>query len=262
MDKDLGIVLAGGGVRGVAHIGLLKALHEYGLRPTHISGCSSGAIVGCLYAAGCDTEQMLDYFDMHANIFSLNKISIKRGGIFNSEKYISTLDDIITKDDFKDLHVKLIVNATDIVNGEIVYFDQGDVKRKVIASAAVPGIFSPIIIDNSVYVDGGTMDNFPVQPLLNKNMTIIGSFISMHKKIELKDISSSLKLVNRASQLAFNSGTLPKLSLCDHIIAPEILSNYSLFDTKKMNEIFEIGYQETLKYLASNEELVTDYSRT
>lgn len=251
MKKKIGLVLSGGGVRGIAHIGVLKALHEFGLKPTHISGCSSGAIVGCLYAAGCTTDQMLAYFHKHANIFSLTKITVKSAGIFESEKYISTLDPIIKDDSFDKLNIKLTVNATDIEIGKSIYFNSGDVKQKVIASAAVPGIFSPVKIGQSVYVDGGTMNNFPVEPLLNKDLTIFGSFISMHQTIKAKEFSTTLKLVNRASQLAFNSGSIQKLPLCDHVIAPAVLSSYGLFDTKNMDEIFMIGYQETRKYLES-----------
>ena len=97
------------------------------------------------------------------------------------------------------------------------------------------------------------MDNFPVKPLLGLNLNIFGSFVSMHEKISKKEISNSLKLVSRAGLLAFNSGSIQKFNLCSHIVAPTSLKNYSLFDTKKMKEIFEIGYNETVEYLSKNE---------
>jgi NTE family protein len=250
MKKKIGVVLSGGGVRGLAHVGFLKALNEFGIQPDYVSGCSSGALVGALYAAGCTTEEMLDYFSANANIFSLTKVSTKRTGMFNSEKYISTLDSIILNDSFDALQCQLIVNATDILKGELSYFSTGDVKRKVIASATVPGIFTPIEIDGGVFVDGGAMDNFPVKPLLNKDLTIIGSFVSMFKDVTLEEMTNPIKLVNRAGKLVINAKAVAQFELCDHILAPKVLSNYSLFDTKSMKKIYEIGYQETHDYLS------------
>jgi NTE family protein len=251
MNKKIGVVLSGGGAKGVAHIGFLQALNEFGIKPEYISGCSSGAIVACLYAAGCNTKQMLDFFFTNANIFSLYKVSARKAGIFDSEKYVSTLDPLIINDSFEELKYKLIVNATDILKGEPVYFSEGgDLKRKVIASAAVPGIFTPVEIDGSIFIDGATMDNFPVQPLLGKDLTIFGSFISMHNVVSLREMSNTLRLANRAGQLAFNSGSLRQLQFCDHLIAPKSLNKYSIFDTKKLNKIYETGYKETYEYLS------------
>ena len=184
MKKKVGVVLSGGGVRGIAHIGFLKALTEFDIFPDYVSGCSSGAIVAGLYCAGCDFQQILDYFYDNAKIFKLSAVSTNKVGIFDSDKYISTLDPIIKNDNFSDLQKRLIVTATDITIGQPVYFSEGNnVKKKIIASAAVPGIFSPVIINDTILVDGGTMDNFPVAPLLDKDLTIFGSFVSIHDTI-------------------------------------------------------------------------------
>jgi len=71
----------------------------------------------------------------------------------------------------------------------------------------------------------------------------------MHRNVTHKEMSNSLKLANRASHLAFNAKAISQLKLCDHIIAPKSLSNYTLFDTDKFDEIYQIGYSETIKYL-------------
>ena len=94
------------------------------------------------------------------------------------------------------------------------------------------------------------MDNFPVKPLLDKNLTIFGSFVSMFKDVTIEEMSNPIKLVNRAGKLVINSKAVAQFELCDHILAPKVLNNYSLFDTRKMNEIYEIGYEETHEYLS------------
>ena len=82
MKTKVGVVLSGGGVRGLAHIGFLKAMNEFGYQPEYISGCSSGAIVAGLYSAGCDYKQILEYFYTNAQIFKLSTVSAKKGGLF------------------------------------------------------------------------------------------------------------------------------------------------------------------------------------
>ena len=93
-----GLVLSGGGIRGVAHIGAIKALEEYGIYPTHIAGTSAGAIVGALYAAGCNWEEMLDFFKS-TEIFSLTNYAMGKPGFLDTEKFHDQLKAYISPQD-------------------------------------------------------------------------------------------------------------------------------------------------------------------
>ena len=86
--------------------------------------------------------------------------------------------------------------------------------------------------------------------LLDKKLTIFGSFVSMFKDVTIEEMSNPIKLVNRAGKLVINAKAVSQFELCDHILAPKVLSNYSLFDTKSMKKIYEIGYHETHDYLS------------
>src|SRR6056297_1530301 len=96
---NTGLVLSGGGVRGVAHIGAIKALGEFGIRPSHIAGTSAGAIVGALYAGGCNWEEILDFFKT-TQIFSIKKYARSKPGFVDTEKFYDHLKSYLPEDNF------------------------------------------------------------------------------------------------------------------------------------------------------------------
>ena len=111
---NIGLVLSGGGVRAAAHIGVIKALEEHGIFPTHISGTSAGAIVGALYAHGYTCDEMMLFFK-NVPILDLKKYAINKPGFFDSEKYYSIFSKYFPIDDFSSLKKHLVITATDIL---------------------------------------------------------------------------------------------------------------------------------------------------
>lgn len=162
-------------MRGAAHIGVIKALEERKIVPTHISGSSAGAIVGALYAYGYDWKTIYKFFK-EIQVMNLKNYALGKPGFIDAEKFYPDFRKLILVDDFKTLKKLLIITATDILNGRLKLFSAGELIKPILASAAFPGVFAPVQIGNSYYVDGGALDNFPIDAIKSECDLIIGSY--------------------------------------------------------------------------------------
>ncbi|WKX76889.1 patatin-like phospholipase family protein [Zobellia laminariae] len=131
---NIGLVLSGGGIRGVAHIGAIKALEEHGIFPTHIAGTSAGAVVGALYASGASWAEILHFFKT-IPLFRTQNYARSKPYFFDTEKYYENFKKFFPVDDFSALKKPLYVTATDIIRGTLKVFHKGQVIRPVLASA-------------------------------------------------------------------------------------------------------------------------------
>lgn len=165
------LVLGSGGIRGISQIGILEVLHEAGIPIDHIVGCSIGALTGSLYADKLDLEQVYEialnvvptgYCYRTFGIPSLRK-GLRGKGFFNMERLKKILDKNLTSKTFEELKVPFSVVATNVHEGELKLFSKGPLLAPLCASAAIPGIFEPIVIDDAHYVDGAVVSALPVQ---------------------------------------------------------------------------------------------------
>lgn len=200
-EQKRGLVLSGGGHRGVAHVGAIKAFEEAGLPITAVSGTSAGAIVGALYAAGKSTDQMVSFFK-NVKLFSWSRYARKKPGFIDTESFRDFMLTYFPKDDFSSLNKNLYVTATNLISGSIKVFQKGELIRALMASASFPGIFTPVRIERSLYADGGILDNFPIEPLKPKCDVIYGVDVSPMKKMQLTDFKSSFSVMERAYYLS------------------------------------------------------------
>ncbi|WP_025741687.1 patatin-like phospholipase family protein [Aquimarina pacifica] len=248
ISKNIGLVLSGGGFKGVAHIGAIRAIEEAGIKPTHISGTSAGAIVGALYAGGYSTQTIKDFF-YSTTIFKLNKFTRKKPGVLDSEKFAEDLATFFPENTFEALQKQLYITATNLVEGTRKIFSSGSLINPIIASAAFPGIFSPVMINNELYADGGILDNFPVSPLIKNCDLIIGIDVSPIKKPKITDFKHSYNVIQRAYYLRTMPNSESLFNHCNIIVQPTVLANYGIFSSTKLDEVFDIGYQEAKKQL-------------
>ena len=235
----LGLTLSGGSVKGAAHLGVIDRIHEIGLKPEIISGSSAGALMGACYASGLGEEETLDFFTK-TPMFQYNTVSPLSAGIFSTEKYIPLFEKIFPAT-FEELEIPLIVCATNIETGMPRYFSSGDLIKPILASCAIPLIFSPLEIDGELYIDGGIVDNYPVEVLDGKCEHIIGSYLGFPGIVDKKAVNSKLKVANRANLLLMYSQVWRQFKYAD--VNLEIpLQKYGHFDQKKMYEIRDVGY--------------------
>jgi NTE family protein len=246
---NTGLVLSGGGVRGIAHIGAIKALEEQGISPDYIAGTSAGAIVGALYAGGFGWETIFEFFKS-IDLFSINKYALNKPGFVDTEKFYEKFTPFFPEDDFDALKIPLYITATDILKGTLKIFHKGELIRPILASAAFPGMFTPVKINGAYYVDGGTLNNFPVDLVRGFCDRIVGVYVNPFDKVEIGDLKHSYNILERAYKIRSTRDSESKFSDCDLLISPQDLSNYSTFSLKDMDTVFKLGYdaaKEALK---------------
>lgn len=242
-SNTIGLVLSGGGARAYAHIGVLHALNEYGIYPTHISGASAGALVGVLYCHGYTPLEILalSKTDEFLKIFKIGLINRELTEMTRLKSFLNKH----IKDDFKFLKVTLSVSVTNLNLGNFEIKSTGKLIDVVAASCAIPILFKPVKIDEYLYVDGGLLNNLPVEPLLETTDKTIGVSINEH---EYKDaIKGRLKIIERCLQLAVWNTTQERIGKCDVSILIDKHSKYNMFSIYKSQELFDIGYETTIE---------------
>lgn len=244
---NIGLVLSGGGYRGIAHAGAIKAFEEAGIFPNHISGSSAGALVGALYAGSYSPEDILAFFK-EVKVFEFNRFARNKPGWVDTDTFRSLLLSYFPENNFTHLNKKLFVTTTDLLSGKIKVFDSGTLVDTLLASASFPGVFSPVLIENGFYADGGILDNFPVDPVQHCSH-IYGVYVSPISVMKTTEFKHSYDVINRALHLRMNAASEVKFSACDVIIYPDELSKYNLFNAKFADELFEIGYKRTQEAL-------------
>lgn len=247
----LGITLSGGGAKGFAHLGVLQALNDKGLHPEIISGTSSGAFAGVLYADGYQPQEILTFFKN--KVFrEFAQFAIPHGGFLKSDGFHSFLKKHLRAKKFEDLKIPLHVLTTDIERGESHTFCSGPIIPAVVASCSVPIVFRPVEINNRYYVDGGLFKNFPVSTIRMECEKVIGVNVS---PITSAPFKSSIKYIaERSFHYMSGSNTLLDRNLCDYLIESVSLSKYSMFDLEHIDEIYQAGYDLTVDYFKKKKE--------
>jgi NTE family protein len=243
--REIGLVLSGGGARGAAHIGVIQALEEFGIKPTRISGTSAGAIVGALYAAGVSSQEMFKIVSQ-VTIFNSVRPSLAPGGLLSMDGFREMLKKYLPAD-FNQLKLPLTVAAVELKLGQITYFDSGELIPAIVSSCSIPGVFSPMIHRGAPYVDGGILDNLPAQPLHRKCDVLIASHCN--RVTPWFDVTNMKLVIERSLLMAIGANTRHSKELCDLVIEPHGLDKYSAFDIGKAKEIFDLGYKFTRENL-------------
>lgn len=240
MEYKIGIVLSGGGARGIAHLSVLKVMEECGLKPDIISGTSAGSMVGAFYNGGYSIEDIIKIIENH-RFFRLSNILFRKQGVFAMNAFEHLFQTYFPNNNFDDLAAPLYVAATDILKGQTVYFSSGNLAAAVMASSCIPIVFQPLNYQDTVFVDGGVLNNFPLEPLKDKCEIIIGSNVNSLKQeyhsLHMKDI------MDRSYHLAMSFTIAQKKKECNLFIEPPNMSQFSIFDTSRSKEIYDYGYQ-------------------
>lgn len=273
----VGVVLSGGGAKGLAHIGALKAIEEAGIKIDYIAGTSMGSIIGGLYAAGYTPQQMDSIFyttDFNKLIrdelpryaktffereedekyaFSLNfenfQISIPSGlskgqNVYN---FFSQLTSHIETEDFSELPIPFFCIATNLETGEEVILDEGSLALAMSISGAIPTVFRPIELNNTLHTDGGVVNNYPVEELRRRGANfIIG--VDVQDSLYTRDmLKSGLDIMAQIGNFRTIKAMETKAQLTDIYIRPDI-SEFSVLDFESGEQIIENGKTAALEY--------------
>lgn len=243
----IGLTLSGGGMRGIAHIAVLKALEEYNLKPDIISGTSAGSIVGAFYSFGKTPDEMMDIVKK-TTFFSRSYLKLTKNGIFSS-KFISQLfNDYFPEDNFSILKIPVYVAATEMTHGIVDFFSEGELFTPLLASSSVPFILPPVRIGEKIYVDGGVLDNLPIEPIIDKCDFLIASHVNSISYDSLEKMSL-MKEFDRILHLAIAKSVYSKAKSCDIFLDPPKMTQFSLFNKKFLDVMFQEAYEYTCKEL-------------
>ncbi|MDR0769207.1 MAG: patatin-like phospholipase family protein [Dysgonamonadaceae bacterium] len=234
----LGLALSGGGARGFAHPGAIKAIGDAGLKPEIISGTSAGALAAVLYADGYAPEEILSLF-AGKDFREFADIQIPVAAIFGTTGFRRFLKKHLRTRNFEDLSIPVKVVATNLDEGKSVVFDTGAILDAVIASCSIPIVFNPVVIDGVNYVDGGLFKNFPVSTIRSLCDKIIGVNASplVHKKYK----KTIMQIAERSYHYMSRTNTLLDRTLCDVLVEITDLAYFKTFDMVNSGKIFKIG---------------------
>lgn len=238
-----GIALSGGGARGAAHIGVLHALNENGIYPEHVAGSSAGSIIAALYCYGHSPLEILE-LSHQKEFLKIFKLGFFNKGLTELNSLRSFLSHHINVPGFKTLRSQLYVCVSNINSGKFEIISSGDFIEPLLASCALPLLFRPVVIDGSTYVDGGLLNNLPVEPLLKVCDKIIGSSVCPHE--ERTKVNGRRNVVSRCLQLAIWNKVQPRLKQCNVVLEIDESYRFNMFDLKQSDALFEIGYNATM----------------
>lgn len=242
-----GLVLSGGGTRGFAHLGVIKALEEEGIKPDIVSGVSAGSIVGAFYTDGNSPDEVLELLSSK-RIFDYLDFNIPRTGLVRMNGIEKTLRKHLRAKNFEDLNIPLKVFAVNINTAEYTCFDKGNLPLAVKASSSIPIVFPPIEVNGDFYCDGGVMNNFPVESLRDICEKVIGVNVNPMRKRKT-DFHNLKQIAERTFQLSVRSHVLGRKDLCDLFIEPDDADNFGLLDLSSGKAIFQVGYEFTKNLL-------------
>ncbi|MCS7307797.1 MAG: patatin-like phospholipase family protein [Aquificaceae bacterium] len=239
------LVLSGGAARGVAHIGVIKAIEELGFEIVSISGVSAGALVGAFYCDGYKPEEMLKVVKsrewlryLRPTVPRLGLVSLK-----GAEKYLKNM---LSVENIEKLSKKLWVCALDIVSGRTIIFETGSLFPIVLGSCALPGIFEPVKYKGYVLVDGGVTNNLPIEPFVGKEELLVG--VDVNPSVFTEKVNNIFQILVRSFLLSVRSNVDKRKEACNVVIEPD-LQGYSPLSLLKAEELYLLGYQKTISVM-------------
>ncbi|MES2267029.1 MAG: patatin-like phospholipase family protein [Bacteroidota bacterium] len=246
VNNKIGITLSGGGFRGIAHLGVLQYMEELGISFDAISGASAGALIGAFIAEGYTPVEIFK-FAKTENFFNYSDLFQGSGGLFSPDIFERIITKYIPHDSFEQLKVPLYVSVTDLSNARSLVFNQGSLSFAIKSSCCFPMVFIPVnYYNDTILCDGGILNNFPSEHI---NATCGKSVGVDVNSIELtKGPLGYGEIVDRILRIITSKIDKDGANYCDVFIQPGELRKFSTFDTKHMDEIYQIGYEHAKKF--------------
>jgi NTE family protein len=287
-ECTLGLALGGGGVRGLAHIGVLTVLDRESIPVDAIAGTSMGAIVGAAYGLSADfdrgrlTKQVMDlgikppvtlaasdeerqgFLDQLRRFFDVERFLIDTmwgWGAFEKTMVVHALDNLTSGKNLEDARVMLAAVATDLLSGDKIVFKKGPASLALQASSALPGFFPPVKHDGKLLADGAFVDLVPTDVVRGMGTTLVVA-VDVDQEDMRAEISNGLKAFLRAAEIGARHHKRHHLKLADLVIRPEFDGPVDSFDFSKAEECVEAGVRATERVLPSLRRLMNSGSKT
>ena len=284
----IGLVLSGGGAKGFAHIGVLKVLEEAGIKIDYIGGTSMGAVIGGLYASGFNATQIDSIFqatdfnklindfiprssknfyekrneELYALVLPFNKMKIGIPEALSKGMYNYNLLSRITRNvrhikDFNQLPIPFLCIGTNIETGQEVLLNKGNLAQAMMASSAFPSLFSPVEIDGKVLVDGGVVNNYPIEEVRKLGADIIIGVDVQNDLLDRNQLKDATKILIQITNLQSIERMKKNVSNTDVYIKPDI-TQYGVISFDKGKEIIIKGEDATFAVFEQIKKLVDE----
>jgi NTE family protein len=250
--RATGLVLSGGGARGIAHIGVARALAELGVGIDAIGGASMGALVGAGLALQWDLNAMFAHcVDGFLRRPYVSDFGLSHSALFSGRKIRRLFNEWFGEVKIEETPIKYFCVSTNLTSGTLSVHTSGRLAEWVRASAAIPGVFPPILSGGSVHVDGGVLDNFPISVMRTIGVnTIIGVNVGMEDALTAnRGPPGVLELLKRVATIGSDSKVGSEFRKCDMLILPQV-RHIGLLDWRSHKEVIEAGYCATIEQLA------------
>jgi NTE family protein len=279
--SKIGLVLSGGAARGLAHIGVLKALEEQGIHVDAIAGTSMGAVIGGLYAAGYKVDEIeriakeMDWQQVLSDQPPRQDVPFRRKqddrdflikqqlsfrddgtlglpiGVIQGQNLSMLLESLLVHTsetrNFDKLAIPFRAVATDIVTGEKVIFSKGHLPRAIRASMSIPAVFAPVDVEGRLLVDGGMVDNIPIDVARSMGVDMVIAVDIGTPLLKRKELTTVVDVLNQSTTLMTRNNSeaqLATLTAEDILIEPP-LAAYTSADFGSVNELIDAGYRAT-----------------
>ena len=274
----LGLAMSGGGIKGAAHIGVIQALQEENIKVDIVGGTSIGSIVAALYAMEYTPKEMLKLFNYFSKLIFKNSamytdprgkklLSIQAGGLYSGENIAFAIEEAGKYKNIKklqDLKIPIVIPAVDLRDSEKYvftnmgkindkYLNKADISIAVRASSSYPAIFAPCIYNKHKFVDGGILDNIPVEEVKK-----IGADKDIAVRFKLNETSRTIGLrstLNKAIDIMFSKIEGEEVKKADYVIEIDT-QDVNPFDFKQSNKCYKYGYLQTKKEIANIKKMI------
>jgi len=250
--KAISLVLSGGGARGIAHIGVIEEFENQGFKIQSIAGTSMGSLIGGIYAAGTLKEfkkwaTQLDKVD----IFKLIDFTLLNNGFVKGDKVFKELKNFIPDINIQDLKIHYAAVATDIIKRKEIVFTEGSLIKAIRASVSIPSVFTPVMKEDSIIVDGGVVNNIPINHVQRTKDDILVA-VNVNANTPLPKIKKKEIPTKTVEKQAIYQGLVKSFNDTLHKILPnEKKSTFGRFDI--MNHSYEMMRDQLVKlYLEIN----------
>lgn len=242
----MGLALGGGAVLGAAHVGVLRVIDEYDIRISHVTGTSIGAFVAAFFAFG-KTWKEIQKIAEELKWLDITGISLSRFALLSNEKLGDLIVNHIGDRNIEDADIPFAMVAADIATGEKIVLKKGPVAEAAMASSCIPGIFNPVEIDDKLLVDGGVVENVPVNTLrdLGAKRTIA---VDLNSKHSYGSPDNILDVIMNSYHYTMQAASELQTKYADILITPD-LAEFNRSNMDQVEALMEKGYKDTKKQL-------------
>lgn len=244
---NLALALGGGAARGAFHLGVLHFCEENNIQIQAYSGSSIGSIISCSHASGISAKEQLKIFSSK-DIRQALKFNYFRNGLLKIDTSNKIIKELLPISRIEDIPKPVFVNAYDVKEKKLHYFNSGDTINLCMASSAIIPLLKPVKYKNMYLIDGGLFDNIPIKPLENKNYDIYSVDLFPKKYSNPILRLNPIKIIKKKLFTQLYENHKYSLKNTNYYLGSKHIRNFSLYTFSELDECFKLGFKEAQKH--------------